>query len=104
MCSRISRLSPSTPAWAGPLLVVCLLALSLHFLGENLARAATPDPAPVAASGHSPYPGHDLTEDHFIVASPVALSLEPDYVWDRPVRPVSVYRLLLAPPVPPPNL
>jgi uncharacterized iron-regulated membrane protein len=104
MCSRTSGTPHDKPAWAGWLLMVCLLALSLHFVGESLLLAATPDQRLVAAPGQSPHPGHDATEDHFVLASPAVLSVEPSSTHDHPARPVEVYLLLLAPPVPPPNL
>jgi hypothetical protein len=104
MCIKTRDASLHLPTWTVRVLAVCLLALGFHFVGESLALATTPSQLLVAAPGQSPHPGHDVTEDHFVMTAVDRLSVEPGFLWDRPAPLVEVYLIHLAPPVPPPNL
>ncbi len=93
MSGRIS----SRPAWAVLLLVVCLVALGFHFVGESLTHAAAP-------AMDAPHPGYDLAEDQFVLTSAVAPSARSSSLWGAAPLLPSVGPASYTPPVPPPDL
>jgi hypothetical protein len=93
MSGRIS----SQPTWAILLLVICLLALGFHFVGESLTHAAAP-------AADSPHPGYDLAEDQFVLTSAIAPSAGSNSLWGAAPLLQTVALASLAPPSPPPDL
>jgi hypothetical protein len=93
MSGRIS----SRPTWAILLLVICLVALGFHFVGESLTHAA----APTADSLH---PGYDLAEDQFVLTAAIAPSAGSSSLWGAAPLLQAVALASLAPPSPPPDL
>jgi len=93
----MSGRNSSRPAWAVLLLVVCLVALGFHFVGESLTHAAAP-------AADSPHPGYDLAEDQFVLTAANAPSTGPNGLWGAAPLFQSVALASFAPPVPPPDL
>ena len=85
------------PPWAVLLLVICLVALGFHFVGESLTRTAAP-------AVDSPHSGYDLAEDQFVVTAAVAASAGPSRLWGAAPLLQSLGLARYAPPVPPPDV
>lgn len=96
MSSRISR------GWTCLLLVVCLLAVGFHFVGESLTAARAGMPA--ATAGHRLHPGHDLAGDQFVLSASAGLVGDPGHLWGpSPLLPAAGLAGV-RPPTPPPDI
>ena len=92
----MSSRNSSQPAWAILLLVLCLLALGFHFVGESLTHTA----APAVDGCHS---GYDLAEDQFVLTSAITPSARSCSLWGAAPILQSAGLDSLAPPAPPPD-
>jgi hypothetical protein len=93
----MSGRNSSRPVWAVLLLIICLVALGFHFVGESLTHTAAP-------AVDSPHPGYDLAEDQFVLTSTITPSARSSSLWGAAPLLQSVGLASLAPSAPPPNL
>ncbi len=93
----MSGRTSSRATWAVLLLVICLVALGFHFVGESLTHATAP-------AMDSPHPGYDLAEDQFVLTSAIAPSAGSSSLWGAAPLLQSVGLASPPPPAPPPNL
>jgi hypothetical protein len=87
----------SRPAWAILMLILCLIALGFHFVGESLTHTAAP-------AMDTPHPSYDLAEDQFVLTSAITPSAGSSSLWGAAPLLQSAGLDRLAPPAPPPDL
>lgn len=90
MCGRSDRLA----GWAAALLVLCLAAVGVHFLGESL----TAEPAGLAAHAE-----HDLTDHLFLLTASAPLYAAGGSPWGASAALLTDGPGETAPPTPPPD-